>query len=92
MMEGTIKKRSFLLLRPERHLILFSDGSLAYFKLSKSQPHQLKAFMTRADIKKIVLEGNKLELTTRKKTFHFYFKDSALAQQWAHAFKLTCNN
>ena len=90
-MECTIKKRSFLLLRPERHLILFTDGSLAYFKLSKTQSHKLKAFMTKPDIQKIVLDGSKLELTTKQKTFHFYFKDSALAQQWANAFKLTCN-
>lgn len=46
--------------------------------------------MSKADIKKIVLDGSKLELTTRQKTFHFYFKDTALAQQWANAFKLTC--
>lgn len=90
-MECTIKKRSFLLLRPERHLILFADGSLAYFKLGKTQPHILKAFMNKPDIKKIVLDGNKLELTTKNKTYHFYFKDTALAQQWANAFKSTCN-
>jgi len=46
LLEGTIKKRSYLLLRPKRHLILFTDGSLAYFQMSDNQPPMLKAFLT----------------------------------------------
>lgn len=90
LLEGTIKKRSYLLLRPKRHLILFTDGSLAYFQMSSSEPPLLKACLTKDDIQKVVLDGNKLELTTKVKTYHFYFKSTAMAQQWARAFKFTC--
>lgn len=32
--ENKVKKRSYLLLRPERYLFLFEDGIVAYFKKS----------------------------------------------------------
>ena len=68
-----------MLLRPKRHLILFADGSLAYFQMSKSEPPVLKAYLKKQDIQKVVLDENKLELTTKPKTFHFYFKSTKLA-------------
>ena len=82
-MEGTIKKRSYLLLRPQRHLILFDNGSFAYFQMSKTELPTLKAFYKKNEIQKVVLEAKKLELTTPVKTYHFYFKDKKMAQQWA---------
>ena len=89
-MEGSIKKRSYLLLRPERHLILLRDGSFAYFKKSNTEPPILKAFFCPCEMSKVVLDAKKLELTTRKKTYHFYFPSTKIAQSWALAFKSTC--
>lgn len=79
LMEGTIKKRSYLLLRPQRHLILFDNGSFAYFRMSKTELPSLKAFYTKSEIQKVVLEAKKLELTTPVKTYYFYFKDTKIA-------------
>jgi hypothetical protein len=78
-MEGTIKKRSYLLLRPERHLLLLNDGSFAYFQKSNSDIPILKQFLTPQDITRVVQEGKKIELTAKPKLYYFYFANSKLA-------------
>ena len=87
VMQGQIKKRSYLLLRPERHLILFRDGSFAYFKYGE-QPI-LKKFFQPGDMVRMALDGKKLEMTSHKKTYHFYCTNKNLANQWAQEFKNT---
>ena len=75
------KKRSFLIMKPSRHLVLFKNGTFAYFTEKAA-----KAIIGPKDILKVTQEAAMVHLTTREKTYHFFYRNSQEASQWTRAF------
>jgi len=76
----TAKKRSFLILKPTRDLVLFRDGSFAYFNPDNKM---LKAHIKPAQMKKVTQKGSKLDLACPTKTYHFFFSSEQEASMWS---------
>lgn len=66
------RKRSYLVLRAERELFLFNDGTFAYF-MRKGATTTLKACFRRDQIRGCTVVADKMQLETEHKTYHFYF-------------------
>jgi hypothetical protein len=92
LLYNTAKKRSYLILKPTRHLILFRDGCFAYFKIEK-QEVELKTYLRPKLIvnTKDIVEDNRLVIETQSKNYYFYFNSNQLAELWAISIRrLSC--
>lgn len=82
------KKRSYLILRPQRELVLYKNGTFAYYEESNSEK-KLKLKLEASKILKVKQEGTQLNMVSPTKKYNFFFDTKEEAGKWAEHLEMT---